>query len=103
VKSLPQIRNLLETSSVILKLSSGEKNEVDDEGEETHCGGDGRTLPQGGKEREGGNSDEFVELTGFARSYAALGYCQLNPKNKHQPQLRLEQTTLGHRLITMAS
>src|SRR6266496_408029 len=59
-ESLPQIRNLLEMSEIspaALKLSSGVENEADDEGTETNCGGDGRSLPQSGQEGERSNSE----------------------------------------------
>lgn len=49
-ESLPQIRNLLEMREInpaVLTLSNGVENEADDEGTETDCGRDGRTLPQG--------------------------------------------------------
>jgi hypothetical protein len=56
VKSLPQIRNLLEMreiSSVILKLSSGEKNEVDDEGEKRIAEATAGRYRKAGKKEKG--------------------------------------------------
>ncbi len=56
MESLPQIRNLLEMSEIscAAKVSGGVKDEVNDEG------------------TKAGILNEFVELTGFARSYAAM-------------------------------
>src|SRR6266496_6629604 len=59
-ESLPQIRNLLEMREINparLSLKSGVENEADDEGAETDCGGDGRSLPQSGQEGERSNSE----------------------------------------------
>src|SRR5215211_6421649 len=59
-ESLPQIRNLLEMREINparLRLKSGVENEADDEGTETNCGGDGRSLPQSGQEGERSNSE----------------------------------------------
>jgi hypothetical protein len=59
-ETLPQIRNLLEMREINparLRLKSGVENEADDEGAETDCGGDRRSLSASEEERERGNAE----------------------------------------------
>jgi hypothetical protein len=74
MESLPQIRNLLEMSEIssAAKEGGGVEDEANDEGKKADCGGRGRAIPAGAQEKKTAILNEFVELSGFARSYGAM-------------------------------
>ena len=62
-----------EINSARKRLSSGGEGEANDEGTETTSGGYRGAVSQSQEEKDkGAILNEFVEATGFARSYAVL-------------------------------